>query len=251
MSSSLFQCKDCFSMKVIRLLFLLCLIGCSDSEPTVVYQQADGIDTAAEMPVEKDSTLIEAADLPVHFEKTNYLLHPVGVVQSSSRGRKTYFGSSISKLGSIKVAVYTGGRIQGRLHNIYFQHIDSSTVEPLTERYLVIRLVERIQQPDSVHPVLLYTVIDKDTNNDQELSYSDVKSLYISEVSGNMFTKLTPDLQELLDWKYINVLNRIYYRAIEDENANGKFEITDRVRYFYIDLNEPDFEAKEYFFFSF
>jgi hypothetical protein len=43
-------------------------------------------------------------------------------------------------------------------------------------------------------------MFDADTNRDGKLDSSDIKSLYLSEISGKRFTKVSMDLQELIDW---------------------------------------------------
>jgi hypothetical protein len=47
-------------------------------------------------------------------------------------------------------------------------------------------------------------MFDADTNRDGKLDSSDIKSLYLSEISGKRFTKVSMDLQELIDWNLID-----------------------------------------------
>jgi hypothetical protein len=42
-----------------------------------------------------------------------------------------------------------------------------------------------------------------DTNKDGKLDTSDIKALYLSKISGEKFTKISSDFQELIDWKLI------------------------------------------------
>jgi hypothetical protein len=51
---------------------------------------------------------------------------------------------------------------------------------------------------------MVYTMFDADTNRDGKLDSSDIKSLYLSEISGKRFTKVSMDLQELIDWNLID-----------------------------------------------
>jgi hypothetical protein len=41
--------------------------------------------------------------------------------------------------------------------------------------------------------------------------------MYLSKISGEKFTKISSDFQELIDWKLIES-NRLYYRTVEDTN---------------------------------
>jgi hypothetical protein len=52
----------------------------------------------------------------------------------------------------------------------------------------------------------------------EKLDTSDIKALYLSKISGEKFTKISSDFQELIDWKLIGSNNRLYYRTVEDTN---------------------------------
>jgi hypothetical protein len=85
-----------------------------------------------------------------------------------------------------------------------------------------------------------------DTNKDVKLDDNDIKSLYLSEVSGSRFTKISLDLQELIDWKLMESNNRLYYRTIEDTNKNGAFDKKDKLHYYFIDFKNKDWKSQEY-----
>jgi len=85
-----------------------------------------------------------------------------------------------------------------------------------------------------------------DTNKDGKLDANDIKSLYISEISGNHFMKLSPDFQELIDWNLIEEKNRLYFRTTEDTNKNGDFDKDDTVFYYYVDLLDKEWKINEY-----
>jgi hypothetical protein len=46
-------------------------------------------------------------------------------------------------------------------------------------------------------------MFDLDTNKDGKLDSSDIKCLYLSDISGKKFTKISADFQELIDWNLI------------------------------------------------
>jgi hypothetical protein len=85
-----------------------------------------------------------------------------------------------------------------------------------------------------------------DTNKDGKLDANDIKSLYISEISGNHFIKLSPDFQELIDWNLIETKNRLYFRTTEDTNKNGDFDKDDTVFYYFVDLMDKEWKLNEY-----
>ena len=58
---------------------------------------------------------------------------------------------------------------------------------------------------------MVYTLVDMDTNKDGKLDVSDIKALYLSKISGDKFTKVSADFQELIDWDLIESKNRLYF----------------------------------------
>jgi hypothetical protein len=89
-------------------------------------------------------------------------------------------------------------------------------------------------------------MVDVDTNKDGKLDTSDIKALYLSEISGEKFTKISLDFQELIDWNLIESTNRLYFRTVEDTNKNGQFDTKDVVNYNYIDLSKKEWKVIEY-----
>jgi hypothetical protein len=94
--------------------------------------------------------------------------------------------------------------------------------------------------------MMVMTVTDRDTNGDGELSDQDIESLYLTQLNGDNFKKLTFELQELLDWKIININKRLYFRTLEDIDKNGEFNQKDRIHYFYVSLLNSEFQVIEY-----
>ena len=93
---------------------------------------------------------------------------------------------------------------------------------------------------------MVYTMFDTDTNRDGKLDSSDIKSLYLSEISGERFTKVSADLEELIDWNLIDSKSRLYFRTVEDTNKNGQFDKNDVVHYNYIDLSNNEWKVSSY-----
>ena len=94
--------------------------------------------------------------------------------------------------------------------------------------------------------ILVYTMVDADTNRDGKLDTNDINTLYLSTISGEKFTKVATDLEELIDWNLIEASNCLYFRTIEDTNKNGQFDQKDVLHYNYIDLNKNDWKVIRY-----
>lgn len=216
-----------------------------EEKPKVIYK--DEVETPEQQDVVKEKTEdIRIADLPLVIGNSSYLIHPVGEVRVYASPSK--YGTSKVNQFSYTVSNYVPFEITGYLENLMFQHKDSLEIRPLTNKKIQIQSVvylntiaEKLKKN-----ILVYNVFDADTNRDGKIDSNDIKTLYISKSSGKEFKKLSPYLQELLDWTVIDVQNRLYFRTIEDINKNGAFDKNDNINYFYIDLTDPKWEVKSY-----
>ena len=228
------------------LLLVLSVLSCKEEEqekPKVTYRAT----AAAE--VKRDTTQIKIADLPIQMEGTNYLLHPIGDVRVyNGGGSKFSYGSSSTNRVSYAISNFSRYEITGFLNNIYIQHIDSTNTKPLTKEPVIIQSATYLYSmaEKTKKQILVYTLSDLDTNKDGKLDTNDINSLYISEISGSGFTKLSPDYQELIDWNFIESKNRLYFRTKEDTNKNGDFDKDDAVSYYFVDLMDKEWKLNEY-----
>lgn len=230
-----FQMKK--ALIIALTLSLLLFVSCKNDEPKpkVIYKE----DKSAGREVKKsDSTQIKIADLPVHMEGTKYLIHPIGDIRIYEDNSRSYGSSRTNSEASYAISNYNRFELTGYFENLKFQHIDSTALKPLTDKLIQIQtatylptIAEKFKKQ-----LLIYTLVDSDTNKDGRLDANDIRSLYISDISGEGFKKLSDDMQELLDWNLIEAKGRIYFRTIEDINKNGAFDQNDRVHYRFIDL---------------
>lgn len=227
-------------------IIIFFLISCGkDEKPKVIYTENSNIETAE---LKKDSNLIEIADIPIHIDSTKYLIHPIGEYKMYGSRGKVYFGSSSYGSGSFSITNYNRYEITGNLHNLKFQQLDSEKLTSLTTKNIRIKSITFLRDifDNTKKQILIYRVLDKDTNRDNELDDNDVETLYISNIDGSEFERLTSEFQELIDWKELGILNRIYFRSIEDTNKNGEFDNDDKVHYHYVDFNNDKRIVIEY-----
>jgi hypothetical protein len=234
------------NIKYIVLVALFILISCKDAEktkPKVTY-----VESKTNVVPKLDTTQIRIADLPILMEGTQFLLHPIGEVRVYDGSNRGSYGSSSTSKMSYAISNYNRFEITGYLQNIHFQHVDSTSVRPLTDKAVVIQTATYLNTiaEKSKKQILVYTISDLDTNKDSKLDANDIKSLYISEISGSNFLKLTPDFQELIDWDLVDAKNRLYFRATEDTNKNGGFDKDDAVFYYYVNLLDKEWKLNEY-----
>lgn len=220
---------------VIGTLILLTSSCKEDVEqPKVIYAEESDLKVA-----KIDTTQIKISDLPIQMEGTSFLLHPIGEVRVyESNSSKSSYGSSSTNRVSYAISNYNRFEITGYLQNIHFQHQDSIKTVPLTDLEMVIQTATFLNtiSDKSKRQIMVYTLADKDTNRDGKVDANDIKALYLSDISGKNFTKISPELQELVDWNLIESKNRLYFRTIEDTNKNGDFDKNDLVHYYFVNL---------------
>ncbi|WP_367773919.1 hypothetical protein AB3G33_07845 [Flavobacterium sp. WC2421] len=225
---------------------VLLLTSCKDEveKPKVIYDSAN---KGKEM-TKVDSTQVALSDLPIQMDGTDYLIHPVGDLRVYERGTKARYGSSSVIDLSFTISNYGENEITGYLQNLKFQKTDSDSIHALTDKPALILTATYLKAVSdrAKKQIMVYTMYDIDTNRDGKLDTSDIKSLYLSEISGARFTKISPDFQELIDWSLIESKNRLYFRTVEDTNKNGQFDKNDVVHYNYVDLSNNEWKVSSY-----
>ncbi|NHN25207.1 hypothetical protein FIA58_005895 [Flavobacterium jejuense] len=231
--------------RYISFCIITLLISCKQEKqtPKVIYEEAK--ETIE--PKKIDTTSIKIADLPIHMEGTKFLIHPVGDVRVYDDYSKVY-GSSKTNQVSYAISNYNRFEITGYFENLKFQHIDSTRLIPLTENKIQIQTVTFLNTiaEKTVKQILVYILVDSDTNKDGKVDQNDIKSLYISHIDGSGFVKLSEPLQELIDWNIIETQNRLYFRCIGDINKNGAFDKNDKVHYYFVNLLAEEWKVEEY-----
>ncbi len=235
------------SIKYLLLLIAAAFIGCKEEpkKPKVSYEKASSVKEQAVV----DTSQVEIADLPIQMEGTNYLIHPIASLNLYGGSSKSKYDSSSSVSStSFKVSNYGENEITGYLQNLKFQVMGSDSIKALTDKPILIQTATYLKSVSdkTKQQVLVYSLADMDTNKDGKLDTNDIKSLYISEISGNRFTKISTDFQELIDWNLIESKNRLYFRTIEDTNKNGQFDKNDVIHYHYLDLSNKEWKVFDY-----
>jgi hypothetical protein len=229
--------------KYIALSLAVLLLSCKEDKatPKVTYDKT--ILPRSESVVAESKILV--ADLPVQMVGTNYLLYPIGEFSVSDKNSSKYSGLERS---SFTVSNASENEITGYLSNFKFQLIGSDSLKVLTDKPI---LIERVTYLKSIaektkKQFLVYILEDMDSNKDGKLDSNDIRDLYISDISGENFTKLSKDFHELIDWNVIDSQNRLYFRTIEDINKNGAFDKDDKVHYQYVDLISKELKVVQY-----
>ena len=225
------------------MVFVGLFVSCKKEEaekPKVTYETT----SKAKPEVVSDANQIEVADLPINMEGTNYLIHPIGVMSGNGKGIKSSYDSE----QGFTISNYGEYQITGYLKNLKFQEIGKDTIYSLTDKQILIETATYLKTfaDKSKQQLLVYSLADMDTNKDGKLDGNDIKSLYISTISGQKFTKLSANFQELIDWKIIESKNLLYFRTIEDTNKNGEFDAKDSLQYQFVNLLDKEWKVISY-----
>lgn len=194
-----------------------------------------------EEPAEEKGKFLAVATLPVHIDSTNYLIHPVGKIEV----REGYYGSDSHNSGS----PVSGDSFYGNFSNLRFQEFNSEALTALTAQNIRIRSVHFLREifNNTGKQLLLYNVVDTDTNTDEKLTFEDREALYISTINGGKFKKITPSNQVVLEFRVVPAMNRLYFRSLQDSNNNGEPDAEEKFHYYFVDLASEALKVKEYF----
>jgi hypothetical protein len=211
----------------------------------VIYE---GSKNAVIPTVKADSSNIEIADLPIQFNGTKFLIHPIGDYRIFDGKSRYSYGSSNSESGSFRISNNNEYEITGYLSNLKFQEIGTDSIKTLTDKAILIQTATYLKTvfDKTKQQIIVYTLSDMDTNRDSKIDTNDIKTLYLSRISGEKFTKVSTNFQELIDWNMIEASNFLYFRTMEDTNKNGQFDKDDVINYNFINLNNKDWKVENY-----
>lgn len=233
------------------LLAIVFLMSCNEKrQPTINYNQPEAASLTMDS-LMADTSKVLVADLPVYFDSTRVLIHTIGFVEINDRQRSRLEISKSSYDESSKDYMYTNkGKytISGSITNLFFEDLDTNTSRHLTDKALNITHIEYLREVARAtnNHFLIYTLYDKDYNNDKMLDSDDLPALYISSLNGANFTKLTKDYHTYHSGSLVLLNMRYYFRTIEDTNKDGYFNKKDKYHYYYIDLRNNPYSAVEY-----
>ena len=236
--------------KITVIILLINLISCQNNKPKIVHNKnnikMDSVKKELNINKADNSKIV---DLPVHFENTKFLIHPIGYINfPKSKGRLAKFESGRYYSGSYTISKNNRFQISGNMSNIKFQSIDTETTYVLTDKNILIKSISLLNDyfKKTNTALFIYEVYDMDTNMDKIIDENDVETLYISNQNGSDFTKLTKNYFGLINWEVIIANNRLYFKSIEDHNNSGKFDKGDKFHTSYVNLKDKIKKPQKY-----
>lgn len=240
--------KKSFFFIVIPVFF----VSCFNDKKQIDYSLENKTDSLTMDSIVNDTTKILVAEFPFSFDSTGVLLHPIGLIKASDASKsRTLKISSVydGDSNDFTIAEYRGDCLSGNITNLIFEDISTGKQKLLTNKALEINNIEylRLLAHKIKRNYIMYTVVDMDTNHDGELNQQDIESLYLSELNGNNFRKITLKNHKLNGGKLITQNLRYYFKTQEDVNKDGVFSQADQYHYNYIDFSGNDYKVVEYF----
>ncbi len=250
-------------MRILYLLIItLTLLACRRNQqqpPKIDYDASGRPDSLTIQDISADTTKTLIATFPVYFDSTNVLIQPSGLVhiQDIKKGRLSLDNLSSymkeSKTGKYKeedfyISGINNDNLSGQITNLYFDDLQNNRQQLLTSKIVNISNIIYLRDifKKTGKQYLLYSVYDKDSNRDGKLNSDDILSLYISNLDGSGFNKITKENQEYSGGKLILLAQRFYFTTIEDISKDGKFGKEDMYYYHYIDFSTDSYKVVEY-----
>jgi len=230
----------------ILLSIMALMVSCKKEteKPKVIYEDTSKPAAAANV----NSDKIVLADLPIQMEGTSVLIYPIGELNISDGNESKLESSSYKRDRNFMISNTSEYEITGYLSSIKFQQVGTDSITNLTDKNVIIERITYLKNfaDKTKKQLLVYVLEDLDSNKDGKLNSGDIKNLYISDINGKNFTKLSAEYQELIDWNTIESQNRLYFRTIEDINKNGAFDKDDKMHYHFVDLLSKDWKVQDY-----
>ncbi|WP_462248325.1 hypothetical protein [Ekhidna sp.] len=226
--------------------FGILTFSCSQQTPKIDYENQ--IDTVATiLNIVEDTTKILVSELPVRFDSTEVLIYAVRLVNLQERGGYSKFGSGSYSSSNISSSYFNKDNLSGQFINLVFED-ETGNRTPLTNHKMTINRVLFLRgiYNHTEQQYLMYTLYDRDTNGDGRINRRDLESLYLSDIDGKNFKKISKELHEFYDHRTLKNDNKLYFRTLEDINKDGKLNNQDKFHYYKIEFQEDGFKIDEY-----
>ncbi|WP_077403501.1 hypothetical protein [Cellulophaga omnivescoria] len=180
------------------------------------------------------------ADLPFQIDSitTQILIHPIISIDEDSEkliNRSSYKNNNIVNQG---ISQY-GDVINGNIVNLKFEALNTNNLITLTSKEIQINSITFLRDiyKETNKEILLYSVIDTDTNNDNQINYKDQSTLYISHIDGSYFKRISITKKDIIHhYKFTLDNQKLYFNTLVNTNKDNILNTQDSIYYGYIDL---------------
>ncbi|AVH72980.1 hypothetical protein [Nostoc sp. 'Lobaria pulmonaria (5183) cyanobiont'] len=163
-------------------------------------------------------------------EQSDYLMIPVSLTeQNEDKGIDLNLSRS-----------YENER-NNQLYNIIFYQKQGSEAHLLLNKKAIITSFDLLEVKAAEKPtrrVLLYKIIEQDTNTDKKLNSEDATIGYLSDLSGKNLQQITPNNTRIISWVVVPGQNAIFLKIIKDSDNNKKFTKEDKTNFVRVNLDK-------------
>jgi hypothetical protein len=126
--------------------------------------------------------------------------------------------------------------------NLIFYDLESGKTKLLTEKKT--RISDFRTNLNEVGPILknsvLYEISDTDYDLDNKLTYLDPKQLYISDINGDNFKRISSKNEHLKEYQIVPNTDKIIFQTLRDTNGDKQFNKKDELIWYLIDLSSKE-----------
>ncbi len=228
----------------IYFILIMFFTGCFSDNRNISYEEDENIEESIEQnDIMTDSSFMKMINMPIHFDSLDYIIYPLSIFKNNDRksSKRSYdyekwdYNSNYDNYNYETYDEYSGG-----FYNLVFQNSKTGEIKYLTDKRIrgsSFRYLREIYHKTG-KKYLLLELKDADTNKDGLIDYKDITSLYICDISGNNFTKLSPENENLVNWKIDNQIGKIYFQTQKDINKDGFFDTADSTLLYFIDVTK-------------
>lgn len=244
-------------MSMALLSLTACGLSCSNppQSPQDATDEANPDDVAnPDVPIKMD--------LPIDLYGADSLLHPVVVsavdeyVDKSGSYSKTQLYSHVS---------VSDDKISGQMFNLVFENKQTGQTTPLFKNNT--QIIHEAHYPfyvksdymgrgeinwQNIHKDelkhyhhFIYTVQEKIGKYNSDSIHAQT-SLYMSDDKGGNLIKLHPDDEYFIQSRWVMNMERYYFTTKKDSNNDGKINLYDDSKNYYIDFKESNPKVKAY-----
>jgi hypothetical protein len=183
----------------------------------------------------------------VKFDSIDVLIYGVGLVDLQERGGYSKFGSGSYRNSDIAYSNFNSNNLTGNFINMIFEDSNGNRRILTNHKMTIIRatFLRGIFKLTKKR-YLLYSIYDRDTNGDGKFNRKDLEAIYISNIDGTNFQKISSELHEFYDYQTLKNDSKLYFRTLEDINKDGKLNNKDKFHYYTIDFGKEDYQIDEY-----
>ncbi|MGB5926896.1 MAG: hypothetical protein WBH03_01915, partial [Cyclobacteriaceae bacterium] len=223
-------------------LLLLVTLACSDRKPRIDYANQDTTEVTMNDMV-RDTSRSLMANLPVRFDSTEHLIYGLRVVDNDEKG--SYLRSSSYKSNSDDSYFHNGNTLHGTYVNLIFEDAAGRRTL-LTDKKLVITRVHYLREiyRSTGKDYLLYLVRDYDSDGNGSVNTRDLQSMHMSRTDGSEFRKITANMHELQDYRFIAGTDAMYFRTLEDSDKDGNLTDQDSYHHYVVDFTEKGYRVR-------